>query len=172
MIKMIFTFSLLLVTTCMTAQISEENIRNYIVGTAKSSEDSCHRERILELYKQFKVAYEKKDTAALWRLCDGQILKDSNDSTDYRKMLKKLVRCKRVAIDKVKVGRHPYKERFYGLTLHQRCDKKKVNGFLLLLLYFSKEDKKSQPEVMAGLWRYGDNTVEAPDLNDLFVVTH
>ena len=172
MIKMIFTFSLLLITTCMTAQISEENIRNYIVGTAKSSEDSCHRERILELYKQFKVAYEKKDTAALWRLCDGQILKDSNDSTDYRKMLKKLVRCKRVTIDKVKVGRHPDNERFYGLTLHQSCDKKKLNGFLLLLLYFTKEDKKTQFEVMAGLWRYGDDTLEAPDLNDLFVLTH
>ena len=171
MIRMILTFSLLLVTTCITAQISEENIRNYIVGNAKGSEDSCHRERILELYKQFKAAYEKKDTAALWRLCDGQILKDSNDSTDYRKMLKKLVRCKRVTIDKVKVGRHP-QEVFYGLTLHQRCDKKKMNGFLLLLLYFSKEDKNSLPEVMAGLWRYGDDTVEAPDLNDLFVVTH
>ena len=163
---MILTFSLLLVTSCMTAQISEENIRNYIVGNAKGSEDSCHRERILELYQQFKVAYEKKDTAALWRLCDGQILKDSNDSTDYHKMLKKLVKCKRVAIDKVKVGRHPYKERFYGLTLHQRCDKKKLNGFLLLLLYFTKEDKKTQFEVMAGLWRYGDDANEAPGLYD------
>ena len=167
---MILTFFLLLVTTCMTAQSSEENIRNYIVGTAKSSEDSCHRERILELYEQFKVAYEKKDTAALWRLCDGQILKDSNDSTDYRKMLKKLVRCKRVTIDKVKVRRHPYKEGFYGLTLHQSCDKKKLNGFLLLLLYFTEVDKKTQFEVMAGLWRYGDDAFNAPDLNDLFVM--
>ena len=166
MIRMILTFFLLLVTTCMTAQSSEENIRNYIVGTAKSSEDSCHRERILELYKQFKVAYEKIDTAALWRLCDGQILKDSNDSTDYRKMLKKLVRCKRVTIDKVKVRRHPYKEGFYGLTLHQSCDKKELNGFLLLLLYFTKEDKKTQFEVMAGLWRYGDDANEAPGLYD------
>lgn len=171
MIRLILTFSLLLVTTCLPAQISEENIRNYIVGTAKSSADSCHREGILELYKQFKVAYEKKDTAALWRLCDGQILKGSSDSTDYRKMLKKLVKCKRVKIDKVKVRRHPEKESFYGLTLHQSCDKKKVNGFLLLLLYFTKEDKKTQFEVMAGLWRYGDDTLEAPDLNDLFV-TH
>ena len=167
---MILTFFLLLVTTCMTAQSSEENIRNYIVGTAKSSEDSCHRERILELYEQFKVAYEKKDTAALWRLCDGQILKGSNDSTDYRKMLKKLVRCKRVTIDKVKVRRHPYKEGFYGLTLHQSCDKKKLNGFLLLLLYFTEVDKKTQFEVMAGLWRYGDDAFNAPDLNDLFVM--
>ena len=166
MIRMILTFFLLLVTTCMTAQSSEENIRNYIVGTAKSSEDSCHRERILELYEQFKVAYEKKDTAALWRLCNGQILKDTNDSTDYRKMLKKLVRCKRVTIDKVKVRRHPGKESFYGLTLHQSCDKKKLNGFLLLLLYFSKEDKKTQFEVMAGLWRYGDDANEAPGLYD------
>lgn len=172
MIKMILTFSLLLVTSCMTAQISEENIRNYIVGNAKGSEDSCHRERILELYKQFKVAYEKIDTAALWRLCDGQILKGFNGFTDYRKMLKKLVKCKRVKIDKVKVRRHPEKESFYGLTLHQSCDKKKVNGFLLLLLYFTKEDKKTQFEVMAGLWRYGDDTLEAPDLNDLFVLTH
>ena len=170
MIRMILTFFLLLVTTCMTAQSSEENIRNYIVGTAKSSEDSCHRERILELYEQFKVAYEKKDTAALWRLCDGQILKGSNDSTDYRKMLKKLVRCKRVTIDKVKVRRHPYKEGFYGLTLHQSCDKKKLNGFLLLLLYFTEVDKKTQFEVMAGLWRYGDDAFNAPDLNDLFVM--
>ena len=150
----------------MTAQSSEENIRNYIVGTAKSSEDSCHRERILELYEQFKVAYEKKDTAALWRLCNGQILKDTNDSTDYRKMLKKLVRCKRVTIDKVKVRRHLGNESFYGLTLHQSCDKKKLNGFLLLLLYFSKEDKKTQFEVMAGLWRYGDDANEAPGLYD------
>ena len=166
MIRMVLTFFLLLVTTCMTAQISEENIRNYIVGNAKGSEDSCHRERILELYKQFKVAYEKKDTAGLWRLCDGQILKGSNDSTDYRKMLKKLVRCKRVTIDKVKVRRHPGKESFYGLTLHQSCDKKKLNGFLLLLLYFTKEDKKNQFEVMAGLWRYGDDANEAPGLYD------
>lgn len=166
MIRMILTFFLLLVTTCMTAQSSEENIRNYIVGTAKSSEDSCHRERILELYEQFKVAYEKKDTAALWRLCDGQILKGSNDSTDYRKMLKKLVRCKRVTIDKVKVRRHLGKESFYGLTLHQSCDKKELNGFLLLLLYFTKEDKKTQFEVMAGLWRYGDDANEAPGLYD------
>lgn len=166
MIRMVLTFSLLLVTTCMAAQRPEENIRNYIVGTTKSSEDSCHRERILELYEQFKVAYEKKDTAALWRLCNGQILKGSNDSTDYRKMLKKLVRCKRVTIDKVKVRRHPGKESFYGLTLHQSCDKKKLNGFLLLLLYFTKEDKKTQFEVMAGLWRYGDDANEAPGLYD------
>lgn len=170
MIRVILIISLLLVTTCLPAQISEENIRNYIVGTAKSSEDSCHREGILELYKQFKVAYEKIDTAALWRLCDGQILKGSNDSTDYRKMLKKLVRCKRVTIDKVKVRRHPYKEGFYGLTLHQSCDKKKLNGFLLLLLYFTEVDKKTQFEVMAGLWRYGDDAFNAPDLNDLFVM--
>ncbi|WP_418869125.1 hypothetical protein [Segatella hominis] len=167
MIRMILTFSLLLATTCMTAQISEENIRNYIVGTAKGSKDSCHRERILELYKQFKVAYEKKDTAALWRLCDRQILKDSNDSTDYRKMLKKLVRCKRVTIDKVKVGRSFVEEGIYGLTLHQRCDKEEVNGFLLLALYFNKNDKKAQPEVMAGLWRYGDDVREALGLYDL-----
>ena len=35
-----------------------------------------------------------------------------------------------------------------------------------------KKIKKTQFEVMAGLWRYGDDTLEAPDLNDLFVLTH
>lgn len=172
MIKIILTFAMMFVTTYMTAQNSDDNIRNYIVGNAKNSEDSCHREKILELYKQFQVAYENRDTAALWQLCDGQILKGSNDSTDYRKMLKKLVKCKRVKIDKAKVIRHPLKEGFYSLTLHQSCDKKKLNGFLLLLLYFTKEDKKNQSKVMAGLWRYGDDALKTPDLNDLFVTTH
>ena len=145
-------------------------IQKYILNNAKDDLDSLRRVQILDLFAKMKTAYDERDTAAIMNLYGDRVLSFMDS---YPAMLDSLPKCSKIKFDAIKVRRIPFKRGFYELIVHQKCepDTLKLNGYLLLVFSFQpkESDEKQLPIIYGGLWRLGDDTYQAPTMDDLFI---
>lgn len=178
------------------------NVYNYIVNNGKDVTDTRRRMEILKFVEDFRSYYDEKDLNALRNvysddalIITGKVIMRKNMGNDQASLRPEIVYSRqnkeqylnnlaktfhnnkyiKVTFDAIKVTRHPAKEGYYGVTLHQNWQSSNYSddGYVFLLWQFPKDG--GNPVIHVRTWQpdmIGNtqlNPKEVFNENDFFI---
>lgn len=180
------------------------NVYNYIVNNGKDVTDTRRRMEILKFVEDFRSYYDEKDLNALRNvysddalIITGKVVMRKNMGNDQASLRPEIVYSRqnkeqylnnlartfrnnkyiKVTFDKIKVKRHPAKDGFYCVTLHQNWQSNNYSddGYIFLLWQFPKDG--GNPVIHVRTWQpemVGNEKLDPSkvfDENDFFITT-
>lgn len=175
--ELVISFNKRGVITGVSLALNNVNVAK-IMGNGNAVRELSERRMILKFIEDFRCYYNEKDTAALRAvysddaiIITGSVVQrrqmgdissskmeiryNKQNKNQYMESIKRCFQLNKfinVEFDKIDIVKHPSKDNFYGVTLHQKWDSSryKDDGWLFLMWDFSDKEK---PTIHVRTWQ-------------------